>query len=390
MSFFERIETAPEDPIYGLQKLFKEDSRENKINLSIGVLADSFGSLFSFHCMKEAKKAVCEAGYSGAYLPIDGLATFNKAISQLVFGSCKKDEGFSCYTAQAVGGSSALFIGGKFLCEQVSKNIVLPQPTWLNHKKIFEAAGFLVSYYPWKIKNDGSLDIDSVIEGLQQQEKNSIILFQASCHNPTGIDPTEEDWEKVAKCCKANNLFAFFDLAYLGLGRGLVEDGCAIRAFCEQDLEFFIAFSCSKNFGLYCERVGALLCRTTSKNEASVASQIRRTIRSVYSSPPAFGAHLVATILTSDSLYHEWEKELVHVRKRLTKNREALANLLGEKSKVAKMFRKSVGLFCLTGLTKAEVEQLRVKKAIYLVEDGRINVAALKEDHIPIIAKAIV
>jgi len=365
-----RVPRRKEDPIYGLQVKIKNDRRKNLLNLSIGVLVDERGELYQFSAVKKAEKRVYEGGGAKEYLPIDGLSSFCSKIQELVLG---KDA--EAYTAQTVGGTAALHIAGQFIRQFCTKKIFIPEPTWVNHRGSLEAAGLVVATYPYPVSKTGTLHVGAIVKAIRGMPNGSAIVFQASCHNPTGIDPTEQEWRTLLQEAGQRKLTILFDLAYQGLGKSLEEDARAIALSHKAGLEFFIASSCSKNFGLYGERVGALTVVCKGKKRAAVSSQIRHIIRTNYSSPPRHGAEIVSTILNTPSLRKEWESELSTLR--------ALLASLRRKSG----FIHSRGLFCMTTLGRRRVEQIRQQEAIYLADDGRINIAALSEKNIPRIRK---
>lgn len=372
MNFFSHVPKEPEDPIYGLQVTFKKDLRPDKLNLSIGFLLGENGP-YRFSAVEKAAAKLFEASPGYQYLPIDGLPAFREAACDIVFGEKVG------YTAQTVGGTAALHVGGKFLLEQATKHILISNPTWVNHKKLFETLGFTVSQFDYKVHH-GELDLTPMLAAIEKMPEGSAIILQASCHNPTGIDPTDEQFKKISAAIKKKRMIAFFDLAYQGLGKGVEEDVRAIRFFLREGHEFLVATSFSKNFGLYSERVGALSIVAPKEHVEAISSQIRKIIRSIYSSPSSYGAHLVATVWNDPELRSEWRGEIEALREDLEEKRSSLALELTRGDKNAIL--KSHGLFAMTGLSFEEVLKLRDEQAIYLCDDGRINIAAIKKDEI--------
>jgi aspartate/tyrosine/aromatic aminotransferase len=354
------IPVRTEDPIYGLQVEIKKDKRKNLLNLSIGTLVDERGELFQFSAVRRAEKKVLQQSARKEYLPIDGLPSFCSQIQELVLG-----EKIAAYTAQTVGGTAALHIAGQFIARFCSKEIFIPDPTWVNHRPSLEAAGLTVCTYPYLISKTGHLNIEAIAEALLSMPKGAAVLLQASCHNPTGIDPNDRQWRKIAQVVAQRKLVVLFDMAYQGLGNGLREDAQAISLFRKAGLEFFVASSCSKNFGLYGERLGALTVVCKEESLGPIASQIRYIIRSNYSSPPRHGAEIANMVLQDKKLRQEWEEELALLRKRLRRLRSEIGQ------------EQSRGLFCLSGIAKKTIKQLKDREAIYLSDDGRINIAAL-------------
>ncbi len=378
MNYFASIEQEPEDPIYGLQVLFKKDPRPEKINLSIGTLPNSDGKAFKFASIAKAEANVHSQNLPKDYLPIDGYEPFRLAVQELIVGP-KKENSRAAYTAQAVGGTGALYIAGQFLARHITKTIFISDPTWVNHRKLFTACGLEVFSYPYVVAKNGALDIQHLLNTLYAIPIGSAVCLQASCHNPTGIDPTLQEWKEISRILKTRNHIALFDIAYLGLGTGLEDDLAPIRLFFEEGHEMLIASSFSKNMGLYGERVGALTIACHEKETLPIASQIRKIIRTIYSSPPSHGAYIAAECLRSHALRGEWHAELHTKRAELDQLRSAFYQEM-EKYRPHDPFtalKASTGLFSICRLTKSQVLKLRDENAIYLAEDGRINIAAL-------------
>ena len=398
MSTFACVPKAPEDPIYGLQVTFKKDERPQKINLSIGVFPgsdkDTIGGAskaFRFSVVDIAEERLLQKRVAKDYLPIDGLASFCKQACDLVMGQSRPPSKLKCYTAQTVGSTGALHIAGRFLAQHVSKKIFISDPTWVNHRKLFEAAGLEVDTYPYRITADGRVDIETLVQAINSMPEGATIVLQASCHNPTGIDPTDAEWKIISRAIFSRKLLPFFDSAYQGIGRGLDEDAFAIRLFFEEGHELLVATSFAKNLGLYSERTGALIVACQEESEAQVASQIRAVIRSIYSSPPAHGAHVASIILSDPELFSLWEKELQGLRENLASTRNLLhaAIIQNNEQKALPTLLKSTGLFTMCPLSKEKVQALREEQALYLCEDGRINIAAIKSNQITSIAQAV-
>ncbi|MDB6082086.1 MAG: aspC [Chlamydiia bacterium] len=391
MNIFSSIPKEPEDPIYGLQVTFKKDERKDKINLSIGVFPGHQGSSFRFNAVDSAEDILLEKLYPKDYLPIDGLPAFNEKVADLVLGEDRKEMTLSSYTAQTIGGTAALHIGAKFLLQHCTQKIYIPDPTWVNHRRLFEACGLEVISYPYEITAAGGVNIQRILTAIQSMPEGAAIVFQASCHNPTGIDPTDAEWQVLSQAIKKRKLITFFDMAYQGLGRGLHEDAFSIRLFLEEDHEMLIATSFSKNFGLYSERTGALTITCTRESVIPISSQVRKIIRSIYSSPASHGAQIVQTILNDPTLTANWQRELKHLRETLTTSRQALYNALSKKQphKNFTALQKSIGLFALTFLPTEKVHSLRQEHGLYLCDDSRINIAAIRQELIETIANAL-
>jgi aspartate/tyrosine/aromatic aminotransferase len=392
MSKFRSIPQVPEDPIYGLQVTYKSDPRKEKINLSIGVFLTEAGKSYRFSAVDKAEEIVQKKHFDKGYLPIDGLKSYAELITDLLLGEKRDKQKLTAYTAQTVGGTGALHVAAKFLKEHISPKIFIPEPTWVNHRKLFEACGLDVISYPYLITADGGVDIPSIVKACRSMPENSIICLQASCHNPTGIDPTDEEWALLSQEILKRKLIPLFDIAYQGIGRGLEEDTRSIRLFYNDGHEMFIASSFSKNFGLYNERIGSLTVVCQPEFVKVIEGQTRKIIRSIYSSPPAHGAYIIHEVLSSPALRKEWEDELKKIVGDLKKIRVSLYELLKILSPHSSFeaILKSTGLFTLCDLSREKILSLRDKKGLYLTEDGRINLAAIHPHQLQIIAEAIV
>jgi aspartate/tyrosine/aromatic aminotransferase len=380
MTTFFQLPNAEEDPILGLQLTYKKDLRPDKKNLSIGLLMGKEG-LYRFQAIKKAEELFFQTNPGYQYLPIDGLASFRKAATDLLF-----PQKAASYVAQTVGGTAALHVGGKLIFQHVTKQLLLPEPTWINHKKLFEPIGFQIHTCAYETAH-GTLNVEPLLQAIDRMKEGSCIILQASCHNPTGIDPTEKEWRTISHAIKKKKMIPFFDMAYQGLGKGIDEDAAAIRLFVEEGHEVVVALSFSKNFGLYSERVGALAVVSRDSFLPAISSQVRGIIRSLYSSPSSHGASLVATLWESPELKTIWEKELAELRQGLQEKRTALALLAPKKQKEAIL--NGTGLFAMTGLPSHEIGKVRQEKGIYLCDDGRINIAAIQPDELKQIATSI-
>jgi aspartate aminotransferase len=389
---FDKITADPSDPIFDLQQIYKADPRSNKINLSIGVYKSSDLKTHAMRAVKKAEKILIESEPSREYLPIAGDEEFIDLCGHLVFGKhlWEKAEG-RISGVQSVGGTSALKIAGEFLKRRACNQIFVTTPTWANHRPVFEKCGMDVldvPYYDWK---HHCLNFEKFYEFLSALKRGSIILLHPSCHNPTGADLSQHQWKVLSELFMTRGLIPFFDLAYQGLGRNLVDDCFAIRLFIEQGHDCFIATTFSKTFGLYCERVGALFVAAHNKKTAENIKSIFKTIiRTTYSNPPAFGARLMKTVLSISSLKTEWELEINEMRDRINAMREGLHKAFMEKSN--KEFPYLIdrhGLFICTGAKKKEIEKLVEEHGIYLGLEGRMNLAGLTEQNCKIVAAAL-
>lgn len=393
MPYFNDIPQLPEDPILGLPILFAADPRPNKINLGIGAYKTAEGAPLVLASVKKAEALLLRKHLNKEYLPIEGDPDFLRLSLQLLFGSdsslLTSDRFFA---AQSVGGASAIRIGAEFLAKLVSKTIFISQPTWSNHKQIFERAGLSVGSYPYFNPQTRLLDYDGMCEAIRNMPSGSVILLHGCCHNPTGIDPTFSQWEELCELIKKQKMIPFFDMAYQGFGEGIDQDAQAIRHFAKEGHEMLVAYSFSKNFGLYGERVGFLTIIGLSHEQIpKIGSQVRSLIRANYSNPPLQGARIVSTILKSHELTVEWKIELHHMSDRIRQMRQALVAALMGKGSDRNLFalHDQKGLFSFCGLTIEQVQRLRKEKGIYTPNNGRINIAGLNIDNVSYLADAL-
>lgn len=393
-SLFESVEQAPRDPIFGLNEQFNADTRTNKVNLGVGVYYDDAGRLPLLEAVHKAELALVQAGSARGYLPIEGIPGYNSGAQALLFG---KDSELTAsgrvLTAQSLGGTGALKLGADFLKRLLpDSHVVISDPSWENHRALFERAGFQVDSYPYYDKNTNGLNFDAMSACLKALPEQTIVVLHACCHNPTGIDPTPEQWQQIAQIIQQQNLVPFFDIAYQGFGEGLEQDASVIRLFAEMDMTMVVSSSFSKSFSLYGERVGALtLVSSSAEESARVLSQVKRVIRTNYSTPPTHGAKVVAEVLNTPELYALWEKELTEMRERIRAMRNQLAQKLHDKgaSKDFSFVLDQRGMFSYSGLSAEQVDRLRDDYGIYAVSTGRICVAALNSGNIDYVADAI-
>ncbi|MCB1111638.1 MAG: aspartate/tyrosine/aromatic aminotransferase [Chlamydiales bacterium] len=382
MSFFESIEMLPDDPILSITPLYAADPRPHKANLGVGSYKNADGNPLVLNCVKKAEETILKQNLNKEYLPIDGLAELRRHSLSLIFGNnnaaIKNGE---IYNAQTIGASGALRVGAEFLAEKGDRTVYLSHPSWSNHRSIFSQAGHKINYYPYYDSATHALDFDKLRQAISEIPPGSVILLHACCHNPTGLDPTDDQWRELSQLIKKYKILPFFDFAYQGFKNGLDADAFAIRLFADEGHEMLVANSYSKNFGLYGERIGSLSIVTHNKDTAAkVGSHIKRLVRSNYSSPPIHGARIIATILGDSALREEWEHELANMRSRIHEMRKALvAGLLakGDGKTDFSFMNKQSGLFSYTGLDKDQVHFLRQENGIYMPSNGRINVAGL-------------
>ncbi|MGE8395196.1 aspartate/tyrosine/aromatic aminotransferase [Pseudomonas sp. BIGb0427] len=395
MSLFSAVELAPRDPILGLNEAFNADTRSNKVNLGVGVYCNEEGRIPLLRAVIEAETQRAAQHASRGYLPIDGIVAYDQAVQKLLFGAeSPLLSAGRVITTQAVGGTGALKIGADFL-KQLSPNAVvaISDPSWENHRALFETAGFPVQNYRYYDAATHDVNRSGMLEDLNALPSGSIIVLHACCHNPTGVDLTPEDWKNVLEVVKTKGHVPFLDMAYQGFGAGITEDAAAVRLFAESGLDFFVSSSFSKSFSLYGERVGALSIVTESKEEATrVLSQVKRVIRTNYSNPPTHGATIVATVLNSPELRKMWEDELAEMRQRIHGMRKQMVELLAEygAKQDFSFVGRQCGMFSYSGLTVEQVARLKNEFGIYALDTGRICVASLNQSNIHVVTKAIV
>ncbi|OZI22854.1 aromatic amino acid aminotransferase [Bordetella genomosp. 7] len=393
-SLFDSVELAPRDPILGLNEQYNADTRPGKVNLGVGVYYDDDGRIPLLSAVRKAEIARIEAASARGYLPIEGIAGYNKGAQTLLLGadSSLAAEG-RVLTAQALGGTGALKIGADFLRQLLPQSrVLISNPSWENHRALFERAGFTVDTYAYYDPATHGLDFPGMLASLQAAPEQTIVVLHACCHNPTGVDPTPEQWQQIAQVVKARNLVPFLDIAYQGFGAGLQEDAAVVRLFASLGLTMLISSSFSKSFSLYGERVGALTVVAGNKDEATrVLSQLKRVIRTNYSNPPTHGGTVVSTVLNTPELYALWEEELAGMRDRIRLMRKELVEKIAAAGATQdfSFVLQQRGMFSYSGLTSAQVDVLREQHGIYAVSSGRICVAALNSRNIDTVANAI-
>ena len=395
MSLFSAVEMAPRDPILGLNEAFNADTRTSKVNLGVGVYCNEEGRIPLLRAVVEAETIRVAQHASRGYLPIDGIAAYDQAVQKLLFGAeSPLLAAGRVITTQAVGGTGALKIGADFLKQlQPGAVVAISDPSWENHRALFETAGFPVQNYRYYDAASHDVNRAGMLEDLNALPAGSIVVLHACCHNPTGVDLTPADWQNVLDVVKAKGLIPFLDMAYQGFGDGIDEDAAAVRLFAESGLSFFVSSSFSKSFSLYGERVGALSIITESRDEsARVLSQVKRVIRTNYSNPPTHGASIVAAVLNSPELRAQWEAELAEMRLRIRGMRLQMVELLANKAPGHdfSFVARQRGMFSYSGLTVEQVARLRTEFGIYALDTGRICVASLNQRNIEAVTDAIV
>jgi aspartate/tyrosine/aromatic aminotransferase len=391
---FETLEKAPPDAIFGLKEAYNRDPNPAKVNLTIGVYQDEGGQTPIFRTVKLAEARLLEEETSKSYLGIDGSPEYAAAVQGLLFGADHEVIASKrAATAQTPGGTAALRVGAELIKRiKPDARIWISDPTWPNHPQIFGAAGLTTERYPYFDPTTNGLAFDEMLAALEQIPAGDVVLLHGSCHNPTGADPTPEQWGQITDVIEECNLLPFVDFAYQGLGDGLREDTTGILMLCRPGCEMLITNSFSKNFGLYNERVGALTTVTPSKEAAkAVLSHVKKCIRANYSNPPAHGAKVVTTVLSDPKLRAQWENEVQAMCDRINKVRRLFVETLAAKglTRDFSFIERQRGVFSFTGLTKEQAQALREKHSIYILDDGRINVAGMNKTNIDAICQAI-
>ena len=393
-SLLAAVEMAPKDPILGVTEAYNADTNPNKVNLGVGVYCDDSGKVPVLESVRLAEQKLAESPLPRNYLPIDGLQAYDRAVQSLLFGadSVAVRKG-RIVTVQALGGTGGLKLGGDLLRRiNPDAQLWISDPSWENHRAVFEYAGFTVNTYPYYDAPTHGVNFAGMIETLQKLPAGSIAVLHACCHNPTGVDLSPQQWEKVIEVVNARGLMPFLDIAYQGFAESIDADAAAVRRFTEACPVVFVSSSFSKSLSLYGERVGALSIVTENAEEAArTLSQLKRVIRTNYSNPPTHGSQVVAMVLTTPELRSLWEKELGQMRDRIkTMRRELVAKIRAIRSDFDFSFViQQRGMFSYSGLTKEQVRKLREEYSIYAIDSGRICVAALNSRNIDYVAKAI-
>ncbi|HDR2723743.1 aromatic amino acid transaminase [Enterobacter asburiae] len=391
---FQKVDAYAGDPILSLMERFKEDPRSDKVNLSIGLYYNEDGIIPQLKAVAEAEARLNAVPHGASlYLPMEGLNAYRNTIAPLLFGA---DHAVLAQkrvaTIQTLGGSGALKVGADFLKKYFpDSGVWVSDPTWENHVAIFEGAGFNVATYPWFDSETNGVRVEALLEKLNTLPARSIVLLHPCCHNPTGADLTNVQWDAVIEVLKARDLIPFLDIAYQGFGAGMEEDAYAIRAVASAGLPALVSNSFSKIFSLYGERVGGLSVVCEDAEAAGrVLGQLKATVRRIYSSPPNFGAQVVATVLGDEQLKASWLAEVEAMRKRILSMRQELVNVLKEAVPGYNFdyLLKQRGMFSYTGLSAAQVDRLREEFGVYLIASGRMCVAGLNASNVQRVAQA--
>ena len=393
-SFLSGIEMAPRDPILGVTEAFNADPNPRKINLGVGVYYDDDGKVPVLECVRRVEQKLAENPLPRNYLPIDGLPAYDRAVQEMVFG---KDSAAvreqRVVTVQTLGGTGGLKVGGDLLRRvNPGAGLWISDPSWENHQAVFDYAGFKVSAYPYYDPATHGVVFDGMIAALQKLPAGTIAVLHACCHNPTGVDLTSEQWERVIEVVNHRGLVPFLDMAYQGFADGLDADAAAVRRFAQACPVVFVSTSFSKSLSFYGERIGALSIVTGSADEAArILSQLKRVIRTNYSNPPTHGGQAAAMVLTTPELRALWDTELGQMRERIKAMRRQLVDKIRElRSDFDFSFVvRQRGLFSYSGLSKEQVRRLREEYSLYAIESGRICVPALNSKNVDYVARAI-
>ncbi|MBW9399596.1 aromatic amino acid transaminase [Leclercia sp. EC_58] len=393
---FQKVDAYAGDPILSLMERFKDDPRGDKVNLSIGLYYNEAGIIPQLQAVAKAEARLNATPHGASlYLPMEGLNSYRHTIAPLLFGAdhpvlTEK----RVATIQTLGGSGALKVGADFLHKYFPESGVwVSDPTWENHVAIFEGAGFTVNTYPWFDDQTNGVRVGALLEKLSTLPERSIVLLHPCCHNPTGADLTNAQWDAVIEVLKARNLIPFLDIAYQGFGAGMEEDAYAIRAIASAGLPALVSNSFSKIFSLYGERVGGLSVVCEDQDAAGrVLGQLKATVRRIYSSPPNFGAQVVATVLGDDELKAEWLAEVEAMRTRILAMRQTLVDVLKDAVPGHNFdyLLQQRGMFSYTGFSAQQVDRLRDEFGVYLIASGRMCVAGLNSGNVQRVAKAFV
>lgn len=392
---FEHLTMAPPDAILGLNDAFRKDPNPHKINLSVGVYKDADGNTPILDSVKEAEKRLLQSETNKSYLPIEGSPQYGKLVREMLFGAGHEivSSERAC-TAQTPGGTGALRVAADFIKRKLPVGKVwFSKPTWDNHLNIFQSAGLQVDTYAYIDSAGRALDFPAMLAALGNIPAGDAVLLHAGCHNPTGIDPTAEQWRQIAAVVRERRLLPLVDFAYQGFGAGLEEDAAGLRELAQPGQELLVCSSFSKNFGLYNERVGALTVVAADRAAADVAlSHVKICIRVNYSNPPCHGGAIVSTVLSDSTLRQQWVGEVAAMRERISGMRRLFVDTM--KSKAPQhdfsFIRQQCGMFSFSGLTPLQVDELRTKHSLYIVVNGgRINVAGMTNGNMERLCSAI-
>ncbi len=389
MSFWSGVEKAPSDAILGITEAFNKDTNPKKVTLGVGVFKDDNGVTPILDSVRAAEAKLLETETTKSYLPIAGMPIYEAEVQRLIFGAPSERAG----TAHTPGGTGALRLGADVLkCFRPGATVHICDPSWANHKNIFQCAGFKVASYPYYCSKTRALDFDAMLEYLKNVPSTDIVLLHVCCHNPTGVDLSVDQWKQVVEVAKSAGWFPFLDFAYQGFHNSPEQDRFACELMLNAEIDFFVSSSFSKNFGLYNERIGALTVVAKSPEDADVAiSHVKKCARVLWSNPPAHGSKVATLILTDETLRAQWIAELAAMRERIKEYRKKLVDGLSARNVPMdfEFINKQNGMFSYSGLSDAQVEWLKKERSIYVVGGGRINICGLSSTNIDYICDSI-
>jgi aromatic-amino-acid transaminase len=393
-SSFAKVELAPPDPILGITEKYKKDTRKTKANLGSGVYSDGKGDLPLLKSVQEAERRLLAQESPRGYLPMEGFAEYNRQVRELLFGKDSKELADGrVVTFETLGGTGALKVGADFLKRlNPSAAVYISDPSWANHRAIFEYAGYEVRTHPYYDAANNGVKFDEMLAAFEQMPAGSVVVLHVCCHNPTGIDLTPEQWKQVVQRCADNQLIPFLDMAYQGFAKGIEEDAVALKLFIESGQSILVASSFSKSFSLYGERIGALTIMTANADETErVTSQVKRVVRTNYSNPPTHGAAIVATILGDPELRKDFEVELAGMRDRIHEMRAGMVSRLKahDTGRNFDFIADQQGMFSYSGLSADQVARMATDFGIYAVSSGRICIAAINDTNIDAVCDAM-
>ncbi len=391
---FQHVPPYAGDPILSLIGAFFADTHERKANLGVGIYYDENGQVPVLKCVQKAEARLAKEVTPKPYLPMEGLASYREAVQKLVFGENHPLlKAGRIATIQSVGGSGALKVGADFLKRFFPEaQVWVSNPTWDNHRSMFDGAGFVVNDYPYYDGKTGQVDIEGMLATLRTLPKHSVVLLHPCCHNPTGVDLSRAQWQSVIEVLRAGESIPFLDLAYQGFGDGFDEDAFAVRALADAGVSFLVANSFAKNFSLYAERCGGLSVVCPDAQQAEhVLGQLKFNIRRNYSNPPQYGASVVSTVLNDPALKAQWQAEVAQMRTRMKTMRQKLFDVLSAKApgRDFSYLTSQRGMFSYSGLSPEQVDRLRYEFGVYLVRSGRVCIAGLNESNIDYVAESI-
>ncbi len=393
-SLFAAVQIAPHDPILGVTEVYHADPNPRKVNLGVGVYTDDEGKVPVLECVRRAEQQTAASAQPCNYLPIDGLKTYDRAVQEVLFGQASPAlKNGRLVTVQTLGGTGGLKVGADLIRRvNPAAEVWISDPSWENHRALFEYAGYRVHTYPYYDPQTHGVNFDAMLDALGEIPSGSLVVLHACCHNPTGVDLNAEQWERVIEVVTKRDLVPFLDIAYQGFADSLDADAAVVRRFSTACPVVFVASSFSKSLSLYGERVGALTIVAADAGEATkVLSHVKRVIRTNYSNPPTHGGQTAATVLTTPELRALWERELGGMRERIKTMRRSLADKIRalradfDFSFVA----DQRGMFSYSGLTRDQVQRLREDYSVYAIDSGRICVAALNTRNVDYVAAAV-